>query len=211
MGETSEDWAPKSKQMRKYIMRLEERLERLGREHKDGLDSVEKDTSKRHEKHERYKRQGRKMRVREGSKREKLDTMKCKIPSFFGDCKLDSYLNWELKVDQIFECFDYHERMKEPLQQAPKAIYQQSMSVEEYHKEMEIDLIRAQIMESREATIARFLRGLNREIQDIVEVQCYTTLEELVHQDTKVELQLKRRKVSRKPYPSSTWKGKEGE
>ncbi|RDX61242.1 hypothetical protein CR513_60543, partial [Mucuna pruriens] len=39
------------------------------------------------------------------------------------------------------------------------------------------------------------LHGLNREIQDIVELQHYTTLEELVHQAKKVELQLKRTKI----------------
>ncbi|RDX91684.1 hypothetical protein CR513_26293, partial [Mucuna pruriens] len=71
--------------------------------------------------------------------------------------------------------------------------------------------MRAQIVESREATMARFLHGLNREIQDIVEVQYYTTLEELVHKATKVELQLKKRHMSRKPYPSDSKRGKERE
>ncbi|RDY12847.1 hypothetical protein CR513_02274, partial [Mucuna pruriens] len=67
---------------------------------------------------------------------------------------------------------------------------------------MEIDLMRAQIVNSREATMAWFLHGLNSEIQDI----------ELVHQATKVELQVKRRQASRKPYSSnSSWKGKEKE
>ncbi|RDX72739.1 hypothetical protein CR513_47727, partial [Mucuna pruriens] len=81
--------------------------------------------------------------------------------------------------------------------------------MEEYHKEMEMNLMRSQIIESREATMARFLHGINRKIQDIVELQYYTTLEELVHQATKVELQLKKRQMSKKPYPSSSWKGKE--
>lgn len=35
------------------------------------------------------------------------------------------------------------------------------MSVEDYHKEIEIDMIRANIEEDLEATIARFLGGLN--------------------------------------------------
>ncbi|RDX91685.1 hypothetical protein CR513_26294, partial [Mucuna pruriens] len=72
-----------------------------------------------------------------------------------------------------------------------------------------IDLMRAQTMESREATMTRFLHGLNREIQDIVKLQHYTILEELVHKTTKVELQLKRRHMSRKPYPSDSGRGKE--
>ncbi|RDY03940.1 hypothetical protein CR513_12402, partial [Mucuna pruriens] len=57
--------------------------------------------------------------------------------------------------------------------------------MEEYHKEMEMGLIRAQIRESEEATVACFLHGLNREIQDVVELQHYSTLGELVHQAIK--------------------------
>jgi len=33
--------------------------------------------------------------------------------------------------------------------------------VDEYHKEMEIAMIRANVVEDREATMARFLNGLN--------------------------------------------------
>jgi len=43
-------------------------------------------------------------------------------------------------------------------------LIQGNKSVDEYYQEMEISLIRAQIEESQEATIARFLHGLNREI-----------------------------------------------
>ncbi|RDX79914.1 hypothetical protein CR513_39604, partial [Mucuna pruriens] len=79
--------------------------------------------------------------------------------------------------------------------------YQSSKSVEEYHKQMEMDLIRAQAEEIMEVTMARFLHDLNNEIQDI-----------LVHQTIKVELQIKRRNVFRKPFSSSSsWKGKERE
>jgi len=53
--------------------------------------------------------------------------------------------------------------------------------VDEYYKEMEISLIRAQIEESQEATMARFLHGLNRDIQDVVELHHYASLEDLIH------------------------------
>ena len=43
-------------------------------------------------------------------------------------------------------------------------LIQGNRSVDEYYKEMEISLIRAQIEESQEATMARFLHGLNKEI-----------------------------------------------
>ena len=43
-------------------------------------------------------------------------------------------------------------------------------TVDEYHKEMEIAMIRANVVEDREATMARFLNGLNRDIANVVEL-----------------------------------------
>ena len=43
--------------------------------------------------------------------------------------------------------------------------------VDEYHKEMEIAMIRANVVEDREATMARFLNGLNRDIANVVELE----------------------------------------
>ena len=42
--------------------------------------------------------------------------------------------------------------------------------MEEYYKEMEVSIARENIEEDREATMARFLAGLNREIQNVVEL-----------------------------------------
>ena len=61
------------------------------------------------------------------------------------------------------------------------------MSVEDYHKEMEMLLIRANIEEDREATMARFLGGLNKEIANVVELHHYIELEEMVNMAMKVE------------------------
>ena len=49
-------------------------------------------------------------------------------------------------------------------------------------------MIRANIEEDREATMARFLAGLNREIANIVELHYYAELEDIVHMATKVEM-----------------------
>jgi len=58
--------------------------------------------------------------------------------------------------------------------------------------------------------MARFSHGLNREIQDIVELHHYASLEDLIHQAIKVEQQLKRKQIYKKsPYGSSTWKDKD--
>ena len=66
-------------------------------------------------------------------------------------------------------------------------------SVDDYHKEMEIAMIRANVEEDREATMARFLNGLNRDIANVVELQHYVELEDMVHMAIKVERQLKRK------------------
>jgi len=55
--------------------------------------------------------------------------------------------------------------------------------------------------------MARFLNWLNREIQDVVEMHHYEALEDLIHQATKVEQQLKRRNAYKKS--SSSWRDKE--
>ena len=45
-----------------------------------------------------------------------------------------------------------------------QSLTQGSKSVEDYHKEKEVAMIRANIEEDREATMARFLNGLNRDV-----------------------------------------------
>ena len=87
---------------------------------------------------------------------------------------------------------------------------QGNRSVEEYYKEMEVAMARANIEEDREATMARFLAGLNREIQNVVELQHYVELEDMVHMAINIENQVKRRCSSNTrfaPGPSSSpWK-----
>ena len=83
-------------------------------------------------------------------------------------------------------------------------------SVEEYYKEMEVAMARASIEEDREATMARFLASLNREIHNVVELQHYVELEDMVHRTIKIENQVKMRGSSNTRYApsisSSTWK-----
>ena len=58
--------------------------------------------------------------------------------------------------------------------------------------------------------MARFLAGLNREIQNLVELQHYVELEDMVHMAIKIENQVKRRSNSNTRSTlgpsSSTWK-----
>ncbi|KAH9649253.1 hypothetical protein KPL70_025913 [Citrus sinensis] len=73
---------------------------------------------------------------------------------------------------------------------------------------MEITIIRANVEEDREATMARFLNGLNREIANKIELRHYVEIEEMIHKTIKIEQQLKRRGNSHAaPSSSSTpWK-----
>ncbi|RDX89404.1 hypothetical protein CR513_28874, partial [Mucuna pruriens] len=74
---------------------------------------------------------------------------------------------------------------------------------------MKVTIIKAQIVESQKAPMARFLHGLNRDIQDIVELHEYTSISTLVHQTSRVESQIKRHGNKSYPNTSSNWKGKE--
>ena len=60
-------------------------------------------------------------------------------------------------------------------------------NVDDYHKEMEVAMIWANMEEDREATMVRFLNGLNRDIANMVELQHYVKLEDIVHMAIKVE------------------------
>ena len=62
--------------------------------------------------------------------------------------------------------------------------------VDEYFKDMETCMMRANIIESEEQTMARFLNGLNYPIKKITELLQYSNLVELVHQATKAERQV---------------------
>jgi hypothetical protein len=54
-------------------------------------------------------------------------------------------------------------------------------------------MIRANVIEDREATMAKVLNKLNRDIANVVELQHCVELEDMIHIATKVERQIKRR------------------
>jgi len=85
-------------------------------------------------------------------------------------------------------------------------------SVDEYFKELETILTKIDMHESDESKISRFLSGLRREIQDVVELYEYSTLEKLVHLTIKVEFQLSKKTHFKNShndgYYQSSWKNK---
>ncbi|XP_068476254.1 uncharacterized protein [Phaseolus vulgaris] len=74
---------------------------------------------------------------------------------------------------------------------------QGNRSVEEYFKEMEVTMIRVGKNEENEAIMARFLNGLNHDIRDVVELQEYVDMKELLPKADQVEQQLKRKGIMR--------------
>ncbi|KAH9704946.1 Endonuclease [Citrus sinensis] len=148
-----------------------------------------------------------------------LGSIKLKIPSFQGKNDPEVYLEWEKKVELVFDCHNYFEEKKVKLaaveftdyaiiwelHQRLQSLTQGSRSVEE----MEIIMIRANIEEEREATMARFLHGLNQDIANVVDLQHYVELEDMVHMAMKVEGQLKKKSSTRTNLgSSSSWKSK---
>ena len=81
---------------------------------------------------------------------------------------------------------------KRDLLQKLQSLTQGSKIVDEYFHEMEQALMRANVDEDEESTMARFLNGLNKPFAHLVELQHYDDLEELLQLTLKVERQIKR-------------------
>ena len=80
--------------------------------------------------------------------------------------------------------------------------------MEDYYKKIETLMIRANVEEDKEVIMARFVVVLNREIPNIVELQHYVELKDMVHMAIKVENQLKRKgsNAQQTPFLESTWR-----
>ncbi|XP_072076494.1 uncharacterized protein [Arachis hypogaea] len=85
---------------------------------------------------------------------------------------------------------------------------QGSKSVEDYHKEMEMLMITANIEEDTEVTMARFVGGLNRAIADVVELHHYVEIDDLVSMAMKVERQQQRRAPRGLSHANPKWESR---
>ncbi|XP_016667562.1 uncharacterized protein [Gossypium hirsutum] len=196
--------------------------------------------------------QRRGQRYRGQRERERLDddlkSIKLSIPPFQGRSNPEAYLEWEKKIELIFECHNYSEAKKvklatieftdyamiwwdqltlnrrrngerpintwaemkaamrqrfipthyhRKLYQKLQNLSQGTRSVEDYYKEMEVAMIRVDVDEDREATMARFLSRFNHEIANIMELQHYVEIVDIVHMAIKVEKKLKKKGAAR--------------
>ena len=64
---------------------------------------------------------------------------------------------------------------------------QGSNSVEDYYQELQTGLVRCGLVETEDAMMARFLGGLNRDIQDILDNKEYNSITRLFHFACKAE------------------------
>uniref|UniRef100_A0A2N9EGC5 CCHC-type domain-containing protein n=1 Tax=Fagus sylvatica TaxID=28930 RepID=A0A2N9EGC5_FAGSY len=220
--------------------RREPRVENEYENEGDGEDEEDLASEVGSGRHRRFRRE----RGHEGNRggRDGLDrnlgSIKMKIPSFQGRTNPEVYLEWEKKIDLVFDCHNYSEEKKvklavieftdyaiiwwdqlvtnrrrnnerpvetwgelkalmrrrfvpshfyRDLYQKLQNLTQGSRSVEDYHKEMEVAMIRANVEEDREATMARFLSGLNRDIANVIELQHYVEIEDMVHMAMKLK------------------------
>jgi len=69
-------------------------------------------------------------------------------------------------------------------------LHQGPRTIDKYFKDLETTLTKINMHDSEDSKIARFVSGLRREIQDIVELYEYSSLEKVVHLAIKVESQL---------------------
>ncbi|XP_027348022.1 uncharacterized protein LOC113859448 [Abrus precatorius] len=84
-------------------------------------------------------------------------------------------------------------------------LHQDSKIVEEYTREFELLLMKCDIQKKEEQTIARFLGGLNPKISQLVQLQQYWTLDDVIKLAIRVEKQLPKRSIfqpssSRSPF-----------
>ncbi|KAH6824151.1 hypothetical protein C2S53_000588 [Perilla frutescens var. hirtella] len=107
-----------------------------------------------------------------------LNNIKMSIPEFEGLHDLDLCLDWECKVDKIFECYDFPELKKvqlaslefieamqplvhyeRELEKKLNKIKQGMHSIEEYHKELETALNCVGKEDILDTTIIRYIKG----------------------------------------------------
>jgi len=79
-------------------------------------------------------------------------------------------------------------------------LHQGTLSVDAYFKDLETLLIQVDMHENEEAKMARFVSGLMRDIQNVVELHEYSSLQNLVHLAIKVESQISKKNAFKNTY-----------
>ncbi|XP_024013222.1 uncharacterized protein LOC112087546 [Eutrema salsugineum] len=154
--------------------------------------------------------------------------LKLTAPTFAGKVNPDAYLDWERRMEYIFDYYQYSEARKVSLAAAQltdnalawwdrdvserrrhrhgqkkfRKLTQGSKTVEDYFEEFETLKNRLEVEDSAETLMAQFIDGLNDRIARKVERQTYHDLEDVLHHAVQAEQHIKRKNTStnrRKP------------
>ncbi|XP_031398476.1 uncharacterized protein LOC116209052 [Punica granatum] len=157
--------------------------------------------------------------IRDGVDRN-IGSIKMTIPPFQGRNDPDAFIEWEGKVELVFDCHNYSEEKKVKLaavEFTDYAIVWWDKLVKERRRNHERPIETWEEMKTvmRRRFVPSFLCGLNREIANVVvELQHYVEIEEMVSMAMKVERQLKRGRPAKHEggsySGSSNWKSKWG-
>ncbi|XP_028755670.1 uncharacterized protein LOC114715031 [Neltuma alba] len=140
-----------------------------------------------------------------------FEVEKCciKVPNMYGHKELRKDLNFFLKEVQKLNAEVDHlksnrsSKSKRDLHRRLQELKQGSMTVEGYHNEMELAMIRDGIKETPEATMDRFIHGLNPRLACVAEMCNFMEIKDLVSLLSKHERELKRHKYSERQCSSS--------
>ncbi|OMO89725.1 hypothetical protein CCACVL1_07669 [Corchorus capsularis] len=152
------------------------------------------------------------LRPRRGVEREEhKDNIKYKIPKFNGRGSPSDYLEWESKLDMYFDYHPHAESKKvqiATLEFSENALNWSNQLVQSRRRNLERPIETwAEVDEAPQATMARFMAGLNRDIHGIVEMQQHYDVEELLQHALKAESQVKRNGAKKSfASSSSSWK-----
>ncbi|XP_031398472.1 uncharacterized protein LOC116209048 [Punica granatum] len=148
-----------------------------------------------------------------------IGSIKMTIPPFQGRNDPDAFIEWERKVELIFDCHNYSEEKKVKLaavEFTDYAIVWWDKLVKERRRNHErpIETWGEMKTKMKRQLWPGFLCGLNREIANVVELQYYVEIEEMVSMAMKVERKLKRGRPAKHEggsySGSSNWKSKWG-
>ncbi|CAA7040380.1 unnamed protein product [Microthlaspi erraticum] len=160
--------------------------------------------------------------AREVEERGQNHDIKLTPPTFAGKSNPEVYMDWEIRLEHIFECYGYNEHKKVAVAAAqlkdnafawwdrnvaerrrqrfgPVATWSDMKfllrlrSVDEYFEEFEKLMNSLELEESKEALMAQFIDGLQERIAWKVERAQYSGLHELLHLSVQVEQQIKRK------------------
>ncbi|KAA0066461.1 uncharacterized protein E6C27_scaffold21G005620 [Cucumis melo var. makuwa] len=148
--------------------------------------------------------------------------VKLKIPPFTGTADSETYLQWERKIEHVFDCNTFSENKKMKLAIAEFTNYasewyhylkserrrKEEDPIETWEELKEAMRKRARIQEDEEDTMSRFLGGLNKEIAHLVDRNLPYNMEDMYHYAIKIEAQLKEEKEHSKRNESMQSRGK---